>query len=96
MGLRLRECCRQSKAEVVSNSRNKFHQTWGLPSSRALSVGSETAGSEGGPPILTNKEVKWDGGILPLPFSVWHPSISEVRLAWEEEGDLGYEIELLS
>ena len=29
--------------------------------------------------------MKWDGGILPLPFSVWHPSISEVRLDVEEE-----------
>ena len=25
---RLRECCRQVKAEVVSNSSNKIHQTW--------------------------------------------------------------------
>ena len=28
---RLREWCRQSQAEVVSNSRNKIHQTWGPP-----------------------------------------------------------------
>ena len=28
---RLRECCRQVEAEVVSNSRNRIHQTWGLP-----------------------------------------------------------------
>ena len=28
---RLRECCRQAQAEVVSNSKNKIHQTWGLP-----------------------------------------------------------------
>ena len=27
-GPRLRECCRQSQAEVVSNSRNKIHKTW--------------------------------------------------------------------
>ena len=26
---RLRECCRQCQAEVVSNSRDKTHQTWG-------------------------------------------------------------------
>ena len=26
---RLRECCRQDQAEVVSKSRNKIHQTWG-------------------------------------------------------------------
>ena len=25
---RLRECCRQVETEVVSNSRNKIHQTW--------------------------------------------------------------------
>ena len=30
-GPRLRECCRQSQAEVVSKSRNKVHQTWGPP-----------------------------------------------------------------
>ena len=29
MGPRLRECCWQGHAEVVSNSRNKIHQTWG-------------------------------------------------------------------
>ena len=27
---RLRECCRQGQAEVVSNSINKIHQTWGM------------------------------------------------------------------
>ena len=30
-GLRLRECCKQVEAEVVSNSRNKAHQTGGPP-----------------------------------------------------------------
>ena len=35
-GLRLRECFRQRQAEVVSNTRNKIHQTWGPPFSRAL------------------------------------------------------------
>ena len=25
---RLRECCRRAKAEVISNSSNKIHQTW--------------------------------------------------------------------
>ena len=33
---RLRECCRQSQAEVVSKSSNKIHQTRGPPFSRAL------------------------------------------------------------
>ena len=33
---RLRECCRQSQAEVVSKSSSKIHQTWGPPFSRAL------------------------------------------------------------
>ena len=33
---RLRECSRQVEAEVVSNSSNKIHQTWGPPFSRAL------------------------------------------------------------
>ena len=28
---RLCECCRQNQAEVVSNSRNKLHQTWPKP-----------------------------------------------------------------
>ena len=28
---RLRECWRQGQAEVVSNSSNKIHQTWGPP-----------------------------------------------------------------
>ena len=37
MGLsRLCECCKQSQAEVVNNSRNKIHQTWGPPFRRAL------------------------------------------------------------
>ena len=36
----LRECCRQSQAEVVSKSINKIHQTWGPPFSRALSSGA--------------------------------------------------------
>ena len=35
-GLWLRECCRQVEAEVLSNSRNKIHQTWCLPYTRAL------------------------------------------------------------
>ena len=35
---RLRECCRQGQAEVVSDSRNKIHQTWGPPFSRALYI----------------------------------------------------------
>ena len=25
---RLRECCRQAQAEVISNSKDKIHQTW--------------------------------------------------------------------
>ena len=33
---RLRECCRQTQAEVVSKSSNKNHQTWELPFSPAL------------------------------------------------------------
>ena len=33
---RLRECCRQSQAEVLSKSSNKIHQTWGPSFSRAL------------------------------------------------------------
>ena len=33
---RLRECCRQSQAEITSKSINKSHQTWGTPFSRAL------------------------------------------------------------
>ena len=33
---RLRECCRQDQAEVVSISRGKVHHTWGPPFSRAL------------------------------------------------------------
>ena len=32
----MRECCRQVEAEVVSKSKNKIHQTWGPPISRAL------------------------------------------------------------
>ena len=32
------ECCRQVEAEVVSKSRNKIHQTWGPPFSRALYI----------------------------------------------------------
>ena len=35
---RLRECCMQVEAEVVSNSRNKIHQTWEWPYSPALYV----------------------------------------------------------
>ena len=34
----MHECCRQVEAEVVSNSRNKIHQTWGPPFSQALYV----------------------------------------------------------
>ena len=33
---RLRECCGQCQAEMVSNSRNIIHQTWGPPFSQAL------------------------------------------------------------
>ena len=32
----MREYCRQGKAEVASNSRNKIHQTWAPSFSRAL------------------------------------------------------------
>ena len=34
----MRECCRQVEAEVVSKSKNKIHQTWGPPISRALYI----------------------------------------------------------
>ena len=37
-GPRLRECCREVETEMVSNSRNKFHQTWGPPYTGALYV----------------------------------------------------------
>ena len=30
-GPRLGECCRQVEAEVVGDSRNKIHQSWGPP-----------------------------------------------------------------
>ena len=33
---RLRECCGQSQADVVSKSSNNIHQTWGPPFSRSL------------------------------------------------------------
>ena len=36
MSPRLHEYCRHVEAEVVSNSKNKIHQTWGPPFSRAL------------------------------------------------------------
>ena len=36
VGPRLRECCRQVEAEMVSRSRNKVHQTCGPPISGAL------------------------------------------------------------
>ena len=32
----MREFCRQVEKEVVSKSRKKIHQTWGLPISGAL------------------------------------------------------------
>ena len=32
----MRECYRQGQTEVVSNSRNTIHQTWGPPFSRSL------------------------------------------------------------
>ena len=35
-GPMLRECCQQVETEVVSNSRNKIHQTWGPPYIGAL------------------------------------------------------------
>ena len=35
---RLRECGRQVETEVVSNSRNKVHQTWDRPYSTGLYV----------------------------------------------------------
>ena len=35
-GPRLRECCRQGQAEVLSNSRNEIHQTWGPTYSKSL------------------------------------------------------------
>ena len=34
----MRECCRQVESEAVSNSRIKFHQTWGPPYRGALYV----------------------------------------------------------
>ena len=39
---RLRECCRQCQAEVVSNSTNKFPQPWVLPFSRAMYIAPES------------------------------------------------------
>ena len=35
---RLRECCRQAGAEVISNSSSKIHQTWSIVFSRPLYI----------------------------------------------------------
>ena len=35
---RLRECCRQVEADMVSNTRNNIHQTWERPYSGALYI----------------------------------------------------------
>ena len=40
----LRKCCRQVEAEVVSNSRNKVHQTWECHYSPALCIYSNGNG----------------------------------------------------
>ena len=45
------ECYRQAQAAVVSNSRNKIHQTWPKPFSRALQREAKS-GSEKFPPLL--------------------------------------------
>ena len=55
---RLRECCRQSQAEVVSKSGNKIHQTWGPPFSRVLSQMTSVARGRGiGHILTTGREV---------------------------------------
>ena len=45
MGPRLRECCRQVEAELVSKSRNKIHQTWGPPIIGALYLRTTSSSS---------------------------------------------------
>ena len=73
----MRECCRQSQAEVVSNSRNKIHQTWGPPFSRALyfpaRVGSGRmrvgvrAGREGGYRVTSGPEGRKEAFCVQIP-----------------------------
>ena len=46
---RLRECCRQVEADVVSNSRNEVHPTWGSPHSLYLETLTPQSGG-----VLTN------------------------------------------
>ena len=48
---RFRECCRQVQEEVVRSSRNKIHQAWPKPFSRALQREAKS-GSEKFPPLL--------------------------------------------
>ena len=58
IGRRLRECCRQSQAEVVSKSSNKIHQTWGPPFSRVHSQMTSVAIGRGiGHILTTGREV---------------------------------------
>ena len=52
---RLRECCRQVEAEVVSNSSNKIHQTWEGPYSRALYIPRRKLSSEPDPSMVLRK-----------------------------------------
>ena len=58
------ECYRQSKAEVVSNSSNTNHQTWGQPFSRALCLSKSfcpPTRAECGPNYLKTKVVVGGG-----------------------------------
>ena len=88
---RLREYWRQVQAEVVSNSRNKIHQTWQKPSSRALYIRNFFGFLEPFPLSANSFNNPYGArsssstvcplfGLPPLPFSARADVYNEVRL----------------
>ena len=65
----MRDCCRQSQAEVVSKSSNKIHATWGPPFSRALYIKAQRA------TVTYDRPASEQGGVSPLD---WHSFRSRI------------------
>ena len=65
----MRECCRQSQAEVVSNSSNRIHQTWGPPFSRALHLSLSLVTSVNSPQAREGRKIQFEFSNLDVKSS---------------------------
>ena len=88
-GPRLRECCRQGQAQVVSNGRNKIHQTWEKQFSQRFVYIAQKSVVEASCPLHYSRTIWWE---VSRPrkrknsclFSIYEPAVNIVTDVWSE------------